>query len=67
MGVLTGIAIDKRIINSGNDPISLNLNSELHNHFNKDDITIFDLLTMRVGISIDETKVIIHLQPLVGK
>ena len=50
VGVLTGMAIDKGLINNIDDPISAYFDSELHNHQDKSDITIRNLLTMQSGI-----------------
>jgi len=50
MGVLTGIAIDKGLINNINDPISAYFDSEIQNHPDKADLTIRNLLTMKSGI-----------------
>ena len=50
MGLLTGTALDKGLINDVNDPVSLYLNTELQNHPDKANITIKNLLTMKSGI-----------------
>ena len=51
MGALTGIAVDKGIINSLDDPISEYFTSELNDHSDKADITIRNLITMQSGIA----------------
>ena len=50
MGVLTGIALDKGVINNINDPISNYFDTELTNHPDKSTITINNLLTMQSGV-----------------
>jgi len=50
MGVLTGIALDKGLISSLDDPMSDYFTSELNDHSDKVDITIHDLITMQSGI-----------------
>jgi len=56
LGVLTGLAIEKEIIDSVNDSISTYLSDEIVGHDNKSNITIEDLLTMRSGINFDEVE-----------
>ena len=53
MGVVTGIAVDKGLINTINDPISDYFDTELQSHSDKSDITIRHLLTMQSGIDYD--------------
>jgi CubicO group peptidase (beta-lactamase class C family) len=50
IGLLTGIAIEKQMIHSVNDPISFYL-TEVSRYPDKKNIRIEDLLTMRSGIS----------------
>jgi CubicO group peptidase (beta-lactamase class C family) len=50
VGLLTGIALEKQIIKSINDPISFYL-TETNEFEDKKDIRVEDLLTMRSGIS----------------
>jgi len=57
MGVLTGIAVDKGLISSIDDPISMYLETELIGHEDKNDITIRNLLTMRSGIDYENSGV----------
>ncbi|MFC2124687.1 serine hydrolase domain-containing protein [Bacteroidota bacterium] len=51
MSVLTGIAIEKGLISSLDDPISKYLEKEMINHPDKANITIRDLLNMQSGIA----------------
>lgn len=53
MGVLTGIAVDKGLIESIDDPISKYLPEELANHPDKANITIRNLITMQSGIGFE--------------
>ncbi|MFC2090354.1 serine hydrolase domain-containing protein [Bacteroidota bacterium] len=53
IGVLTGIALDKGLINNINDPISDYFDTELTNHPDKGNISIKNLLTMQSGIDYD--------------
>ena len=55
MGVLVGIAVDKGLIASIEDPISKYLDTELIGHEDKKDITILNLLTMRSGIDYENS------------
>jgi len=55
LSLLTGVAIDKGILTSISDPLSVYLPAELEEHSDKGSITIEDLLTMRSGIGFDET------------
>jgi len=57
MGVLAGIAVDKGLISSIDDPISKYLETELSGHEDKNDITIRNLLTMRSGIDYENSGV----------
>lgn len=50
MGILTGIALDKGLITSIDDPIEKYLPDEVANHPDKSGITIRNLLTMQSGI-----------------
>ncbi len=50
MGILSGIAIERGLIGSLHDPISIYLEDELKNHQEKANITISDLITMESGI-----------------
>lgn len=50
MGVLTGIALDKGVINSIADPISKYLKDDLIDYPEKSDITIEQLIIMKSGI-----------------
>jgi len=50
LGTLTGIAVEKGIINSIQDSISAYLSEELKKHPEKNNITIRHLLTMQSGI-----------------
>ncbi len=51
MGVLTGIAIEKGVIESIDDPISKYLEEELAEHEDKREITLRNLITMQSGIN----------------
>jgi CubicO group peptidase (beta-lactamase class C family) len=53
LGVLVGIAIDKGLINSINDPIKKYLPNETQNYPDKQDITIRNLLMMQSGIDFE--------------
>lgn len=53
MGILIGIAIDRGLIRSVNDPISTYLPDALKNHPDKQAITIRQLLTMQSGIGFE--------------
>ncbi len=50
MGILTGIAVEKGLIKSIDDPISKYFTSELEGHPDKANITIRNLITMQSGI-----------------
>ena len=53
MGVLMGIALEKGLIISLNDPIEKYLHDEVKNHPDKRSITLRNLLTMQSGIAFD--------------
>ena len=57
VGVLVGIAVDKGLITSIDDPISKYMETELNGHEDKNDITIHNLLTMRSGIDYENSGV----------
>lgn len=50
MGVLAGVALEKGIIGSIDDPMSMYLPEQTEQHPDKADISLRDLLTMRSGI-----------------